>query len=192
MVVYVWRICFSGDQPWIRQTFLCKWNHHIFGNVHPKSVDGSWLGSWEAHSHLGIANVLWFSPSYTSKLLCCCFQFDDIDLGEIINANIVLSQYTKPTPVQKYSIPIVKAKRDLMACAQTGESLRCRHGNVEDNTPGSLQQRVHSLINRQTGSRVLGWKWKLSDCILANKRRVLWNYRRSCFALTSSRSISYQ
>ncbi len=51
-------------------------------------------------------------------------QFDDVDLGEIINANIVLSQYTKPTPVQKYSIPIVKGKRDLMACAQTGESVR--------------------------------------------------------------------
>ena len=106
------------------------------------------FGSREAHSHLGIANVLCFTPSYTSKLLCCCFQFNDIDLGEIISSNIVLSQYTKPTPVQKYSIPIVKAKRDLMACAQTGESLRCRHGNVEDNTPGSLQQRVHSFVGR--------------------------------------------
>ena len=78
-------------------------------------------------------------------LCCCCFQFDDIDLGEIINANIVLSQYAKPTPVQKYSIPIVKGQRDLMACAQTGESLRCRHGNVEDNTPESLQQRIKTI-----------------------------------------------
>lgn len=34
--------------------------------------------------------------------------------------NITLSRYTRPTPVQKHAIPIIKAKRDLMACAQTG------------------------------------------------------------------------
>ncbi|WFD33419.1 RNA helicase [Malassezia cuniculi] len=35
-------------------------------------------------------------------------------------ANIQLARYTTPTPVQKYSIPIVAAGRDLMGCAQTG------------------------------------------------------------------------
>ncbi|KAJ8350400.1 hypothetical protein SKAU_G00255300 [Synaphobranchus kaupii] len=47
-------------------------------------------------------------------------SFHDVDMGEIIMGNIDLSRYTRPTPVQKYAIPIIKAKRDLMACAQTG------------------------------------------------------------------------
>lgn len=47
-------------------------------------------------------------------------EFNDIDLGEIISNNIELSSYNRPTPVQKYAIPIIKGKRDLMACAQTG------------------------------------------------------------------------
>lgn len=47
-------------------------------------------------------------------------SFQDVDMGEIVMGNISLSRYTRPTPVQKYAIPIIKAKRDLMACAQTG------------------------------------------------------------------------
>ncbi|XP_041483221.1 ATP-dependent RNA helicase DDX3Y-like isoform X3 [Lytechinus variegatus] len=47
-------------------------------------------------------------------------QFSDIDLGDIIRNNTELCNYNTPTPVQKYAIPIIKGKRDLMACAQTG------------------------------------------------------------------------
>lgn len=41
-------------------------------------------------------------------------------LDPLLVENVVLSRFVKPTPVQKYSVPIVAAGRDLMACAQTG------------------------------------------------------------------------
>ncbi|XP_042544965.1 ATP-dependent RNA helicase DDX3X-like isoform X1 [Dipodomys spectabilis] len=47
-------------------------------------------------------------------------NFSDVEMGEIIMGNIELTRYTRPTPVQKHAIPIIKEKRDLMACAQTG------------------------------------------------------------------------
>jgi ATP-dependent RNA helicase DDX3X len=47
-------------------------------------------------------------------------DFSQVKLTEIIAANIEMARYTKPTPVQKNALPIILAKRDLMACAQTG------------------------------------------------------------------------
>ncbi|BFZ06180.1 hypothetical protein BsWGS_09216 [Bradybaena similaris] len=47
-------------------------------------------------------------------------NFEDCSLGEIVRNNITLNKYTKPTPVQKFAIPIILSRRDLMACAQTG------------------------------------------------------------------------
>ncbi|KAJ3054461.1 DEAD-box ATP-dependent RNA helicase, partial [Rhizophlyctis rosea] len=46
--------------------------------------------------------------------------FDDASMHPLIKENIKLADYSKPTPIQKYGIPIVTAGRDLMACAQTG------------------------------------------------------------------------
>ncbi|KAJ8484302.1 hypothetical protein OPV22_016787 [Ensete ventricosum] len=46
--------------------------------------------------------------------------FAEIDLGDALNENIRRCKYVKPTPVQRYAIPISLMGRDLMACAQTG------------------------------------------------------------------------
>ncbi|KAI0459763.1 DEAD-domain-containing protein [Xylaria acuta] len=46
--------------------------------------------------------------------------FSHPPLEEHLIRNIELARYKVPTPVQKYSIPIVMGGRDLMACAQTG------------------------------------------------------------------------
>lgn len=47
-------------------------------------------------------------------------SFESSGLHERVLKNIALSNYTKPTPVQKNAIPIIRNERDLMACAQTG------------------------------------------------------------------------
>lgn len=46
--------------------------------------------------------------------------FTNPPLDDHLIKNIELAHYKVPTPVQKYSIPIVMGGRDLMACAQTG------------------------------------------------------------------------
>jgi ATP-dependent RNA helicase DDX3X len=47
-------------------------------------------------------------------------DFGSSDLHGLIKDNVSLGGYTNPTPVQKNSVAIVTAGRDLMACAQTG------------------------------------------------------------------------
>ncbi|GES77142.1 DEAD/DEAH box RNA helicase [Rhizophagus clarus] len=47
-------------------------------------------------------------------------SFNEADLHSVMKENIRLAKYSIPTPVQKYSIPIITDGNDLMACAQTG------------------------------------------------------------------------
>jgi ATP-dependent RNA helicase DDX3X len=47
--------------------------------------------------------------------------FSDFDFPDVIRQNIELARYKKPTPVQKFALPVALfLGRDLMACAQTG------------------------------------------------------------------------
>ena len=47
-------------------------------------------------------------------------RFRDAKLHHLIIDNVDRCRYTRPTPVQKHSIPIILTGRDLMSCAQTG------------------------------------------------------------------------
>nr|QOW95195.1 vasa [Ptychodera flava] len=47
-------------------------------------------------------------------------SFEEANLYETLASNVKKAGYLKPTPVQKYSLPVILGGRDLMACAQTG------------------------------------------------------------------------
>lgn len=115
--------------------FLQHWK--CYGMRDPcgySELSATLIGCWKIiHSYKCYAvqkkriwnNYVWFTRVFqlTYFWKCCnCWQFSDVDLGEIIKNNIVLSKYEKPTPIQKYALPVILAKRDLMACAQTGET----------------------------------------------------------------------
>jgi len=47
-------------------------------------------------------------------------DFASLSLPPVIERNVHLSSYAKPTPIQKHTIPAALQGRDVMACAQTG------------------------------------------------------------------------
>lgn len=58
----------------------------------------------------------------------CMESFHEYDLGHEVNDNVRRCKYSKPTPVQKWAIPIALHGRDLMACAQTGSGKTAAFG----------------------------------------------------------------
>ncbi|KAI5640733.1 hypothetical protein M9H77_00463 [Catharanthus roseus] len=47
-------------------------------------------------------------------------SFSDLEFSKSLCDNIKRCKFVKPTPIQRYGIPVAMAGRDLMACAQTG------------------------------------------------------------------------
>lgn len=107
--------------------------HYHNGHSNANSGNGTWNFSFKTDEELFCNNtpkgninlelydsipVKQSGPDWTA--VDPLTSFSDIKLHKVIMDNIERSQYIHPTPVQKYSLPITLAKRDLMACAQTG------------------------------------------------------------------------
>ena len=55
--------------------------------------------------------------------------FKDMSLRKVLLDNLTMAEFLRPTPIQKYAIPILMNRRDLMACAQTGSGKTVRTQN---------------------------------------------------------------
>lgn len=91
-------------------------------------------------------------------------SFEDGNLRGLLMENLKKSGYKTPTPVQKYAIPCIRDKRDLMACAQTGSGktaaflLPIIHTLLEEGcepAPGDSPQRPHAVIVAPTRELVI-------------------------------------
>jgi len=81
--------------------------------------------------------------------------FESANLRKLLLENIAKSGYKKPTPIQRYGIPTILSKRDLMACAQTGSGktaaflLPILHTLLEEgceNHAGDCPQKPQAII----------------------------------------------
>lgn len=83
----------------------------IFGSLETCTQAGINFGSYE--------NI---PVEMTGRLSSTIHPVEDFETGihDLLMVNIKRVKYTRPTPIQKHSIPVIMAGRDLMACAQTG------------------------------------------------------------------------
>lgn len=78
-------------------------------------------------------------------------RFEDCSLHPTLLANIRQLSYTKPTPVQKYAIPVGFARKDLMACAQTGSGKTAAYlfpicaKMLKEGPPATRSRRAHPV-----------------------------------------------
>ena len=92
-------------------------------------------------------------------------EFTVETIGAQLLKNLVLTKFAKPTPVQKYSIPIGLSGGDMMACAQTGSG----------KTAGFLFPLIATMLRTGAGTMPEGSKARgayISALVLAPTREL--------------------
>lgn len=84
----------------------------IFGNVKTRIQTGINFDSYE--------NIPVEMTGRDANNIHPIERFSVDTIHELLLKNIIKVNYTTPTPIQKHSIAAIRARRDLMACAQTG------------------------------------------------------------------------
>jgi len=120
-------------------------------------------------------------------------SFDASGLHPLIIENVKKSNLGIPTPIQQNSIPIVMAKRDMMACAQLGTGF----------TAGFLLPIIHNImqdgVSSNSGSReqrpqavILAATRELAIQILCNARKFSMGTKCKSVVAYGEASVLYQ
>lgn len=134
----------NGDTDWKirndgrRQTGEERTELQVFGEIKTRSTAGIDFDKYDAIP-------VQVSGNRTEEYKPIS-RFSEGKLFESLFDNLRRCGYDRPTPVQKYSIPIVVSGRDLMACAQTGSGKTCAFmvpclESLLRSGPPSIQQR---------------------------------------------------
>ncbi|RIB14632.1 P-loop containing nucleoside triphosphate hydrolase protein [Gigaspora rosea] len=111
------------NHEWAALRRRYEWNDSNDEGVGPKDeqLEAELFGE-DNHVHTGINFDKYDSikVSVKGKDIKPISTFDEAKLHPAMKENVRLARYNVPTPVQKYSIPIITDGNDLMACAQTG------------------------------------------------------------------------
>ncbi|KAI7899208.1 P-loop containing nucleoside triphosphate hydrolase protein [Cokeromyces recurvatus] len=109
-------------------------------------------------------------------------KFEDANLHPCMKENVALARYIIPTPVQRHSISIVTAGRDLMACAQTGSG---KTAAFLIPTCSALFGQALQLISRPAPHEGNHWKARPLVLIIAPTRelccQIFDEARRFCY-----------
>ncbi|CAI2188098.1 10443_t:CDS:2, partial [Funneliformis geosporum] len=119
------RRTFNHDQnhKWASLRPRYDWNDAYDNTVAPRDHDlENDLFGEENHIHTGINFAKYAKIKVIVRPECIApiSSFDEANLHSSMKDVVRLARYSIPTPVQKYSIPIITEGKDLMACAQTG------------------------------------------------------------------------
>ncbi|CEP14995.1 hypothetical protein [Parasitella parasitica] len=121
-------------------------------------------------------------------------EFSNSGLDLHLLENIQYARYTKPTPVQKHSIPIVMQQHDLMACAQTGSgktagflfpilSAMFSNGPLENPKEPPVKQGYHSYNKAYPQALILAPTRELASQIYQEAKKFCYrSYVKPCVA----------
>ncbi|RHZ44807.1 hypothetical protein Glove_709g44 [Diversispora epigaea] len=112
------------NRQWAALRRRYEWNDSYDDGIAPKdeALEKELFGE-ENHINTGINFKKYDNIKVTAKggeKIEPISRFEEANLHEVMKENIRLAAYEVPTPVQKYSIPVITENYDLMACAQTG------------------------------------------------------------------------